>query len=119
MRKPELSLKERDTLQYIRNFCANHDYSPSLREMTEALGAGSTSVMTHRIRVLAQKGALTFSPGIARSVRLTHQERHHHVMEVIVIQPSPNGVTPEVVAQINRALKQDGIDRVEVHVISE
>jgi repressor LexA len=55
-------------LAFLRSFIAEHGYSPTVREIAEAVGL-STSGTYHHLEALRAEGAITGGPG-ARTWRL-------------------------------------------------
>ena len=54
-------------LQAIKTFWAEEGYSPSIRDIMDATGISSTSVVWYHIDKLARAGAIKRTPGVARS----------------------------------------------------
>lgn len=54
-------------LAYIADFRAERGYSPSIREIGDAMWISSTSVVAHHVRLLVSDGRLSRVPGVARS----------------------------------------------------
>lgn len=48
-----------EVLQFIEDFYAAHGYSPTLREILEGIGHGSTSSIAYAMESLAEDGFLT------------------------------------------------------------
>lgn len=65
----ELTQTQTETLDMIRAFAAEHDYSPTLREIADCMKCG-LSVAAYRIRVLVARGYLRREPGAARTLVL-------------------------------------------------
>lgn len=59
-----------DVLQYIRDFIEDEGYSPSVRDIMYGCGFSSTSSVSHHLRVLREKGKITYQNNVARSVRI-------------------------------------------------
>lgn len=66
----------RDTLQrreaifeFITNYHREHGYGPSMREVADACGITSSSIVHGHIERLVADGMLRRTPGIARSYR--------------------------------------------------
>jgi len=64
----ELTAVEAETLAFIAEHVAKHGYSPTVAEMAKAAGVFETAVADRCARLL-RKGAITKTPGIARSIR--------------------------------------------------
>jgi len=70
-RADTLTHRQREVILAIVNYHLEHDgRSPSLRELQEALGLGSTSTVSAHLWNLEHKGYITSEPFTARSIRL-------------------------------------------------
>ena len=56
---------------YIADYVAVHGYGPTLREMAAAMGLKSFNTAHHHLRRLREFGLVTWTPGAARTVRVT------------------------------------------------
>jgi len=66
-----LTHRQREVVHAIVNYQLEHGgRSPSLRELGDALGLGSTSTVSMHLWNLEQKGFITSEPFAHRSVRL-------------------------------------------------
>jgi repressor LexA len=63
-----LTVKQRRVLNFIRFYVTQHGYSPSLRQIQEAIDARSVSVAAYHVRCLADLGFLRRDPGVARGL---------------------------------------------------
>ncbi len=73
----KLTKKQKQVLDFIREFSLSHTYSPSYREIMSGLGLSSVSAVAEHVENLVEKGALKKVPGAARSleiVELPHAE---------------------------------------------
>jgi repressor LexA len=66
----EPTAKQERFLKFIREFCMEYGYSPSVREIARGLGLSSTSGVKSMIDRLTDRGYLRREPGIARAVSL-------------------------------------------------
>lgn len=57
-------------LDYIRDFIVLNGTSPSVREIGDGVGIKSSSGVAAHIRKLAIRGALTYTPHAARSIKI-------------------------------------------------
>jgi SOS-response transcriptional repressor LexA len=55
---------------FIKEYWLKHNYSPDRREIKEALGISSLSVLTYRLNRMREIGMLRFDNGRARSYTL-------------------------------------------------
>ena len=70
-RADTLTRRERDVVLAIVDYQIRHfGRSPSLRELRDALGVGSTNTVSKHLYNLEKKGYVTSEPFRARSVRL-------------------------------------------------
>ena len=69
--RPPLTPRQRELLDYIEGYIAQYQYPPTLREMGDALGIGSTNGITCKLQRLEALGYLEVS-GFrqARSLRV-------------------------------------------------
>ncbi len=63
----------RKLILFIHEFKESRDYSPCVREMGDAVGINSTSVVMYYLQKLRDSGVLDYNPMEARTVRLTKQ----------------------------------------------
>ncbi len=63
--------RQAETLSIVRNYWADHGYAPSYDEIREALKAKSKSSVASLVGCLVERGYLTKTKGLARSLRLT------------------------------------------------
>ena len=54
---------------FVRAFVAEHEYSPTVREIKDGCGISSTSIVSYHLLVLAKEGKVTFERGKTRTVR--------------------------------------------------
>ena len=66
----KLTPRQHDTLEAIRVYIAKHGFSPSMREICDALGVASTNSAHEHLSALEDKGYITRLPGKARTVRI-------------------------------------------------
>lgn len=60
-----------NVLAAIRRFTARNGYPPSIRDLGRECGISSTSVVSYQLANLEREGLVTWTPGLARSIRLT------------------------------------------------
>ncbi|MBR2987626.1 MAG: transcriptional repressor LexA [Clostridia bacterium] len=70
----KLTFKEQEMLDYINQVIRRSGYSPSVRDIQEALGIKSTSTVHAYIDKLVQKGYIRKSPGKSRTIRTSEVE---------------------------------------------
>ncbi|MEO8457676.1 MAG: transcriptional repressor LexA [Chloroflexota bacterium] len=68
----DLSGKQRKIFEYIRDFIDGHDYPPSIRQIQEACGISSTSVVDYNLRILEKGGYIKRDREVSRAIEVTH-----------------------------------------------
>lgn len=68
----DLSGKQRKIFEYIRDFIDSHDYPPSIRQIQEACGISSTSVVDYNLRILEKSGYIKRDREVSRAIEVTH-----------------------------------------------
>jgi repressor LexA len=66
--------RERELLNYIIQFQEQHGYSPTLREMADAMGRNSVSTIHALIRSLVDKGYIQKVEGNSRTLKILKRE---------------------------------------------
>ena len=69
----DLTKKQGETLNVIRDFLAQHNYAPSYRDVMRAMGIKSPATAYNHVQALREKGYLSLSGGQMRSVELTEK----------------------------------------------
>src|SRR5206468_10206805 len=67
-RMPKLSERQERILSFIGDFSEEHGYPPSIREIGQAVGISSTSVVDYNLRVLEREGALRRDREVSRGL---------------------------------------------------
>lgn len=78
MPKGELTQAQAKTLAFIRSYISKHGYSPTIAEIAQAEQV-NVNAIGERVAALVKKGAVTKTPGIARSIRpllIRHDDGH-------------------------------------------
>jgi SOS-response transcriptional repressor LexA len=65
-----LSTRQLQIVNFIRQFKEDHDISPTIREICDALTFGSTASVAYQLDRLEALGALRRLPNRARAIRL-------------------------------------------------
>ena len=68
--KPKLSERQIKILEMIREYTDEYGYPPTIREIGEAVGISSTSVVSYNLNVLERKRHLARGKEISRGLRL-------------------------------------------------
>ncbi len=66
-----LSQRQQHILEFIRQYGEEHGFPPTIREIGQAVGISSTSVVKYNLEQLEKKGLLERSNEISRGIRLT------------------------------------------------
>jgi repressor LexA len=69
------TLRQLDYLRAIDRAWLELGYAPSIRELGDTLGIGSTNGVAEGLKALERRGLVTKARGVARSLRLTTQGR--------------------------------------------
>src|SRR5689334_21783338 len=69
----KLSERQRNMLKYIEKYVTDHGFPPTIRQIGEATGINSTSVVNYNLNKLVQAGYLSRSSHVSRGLRLTTQ----------------------------------------------
>lgn len=69
-----LSPRQRRILMVIRDFTAEYGYPPTIRQIGEAVGISSTSVVSYNLGVLQRRGYLTRDRDVSRGLRLVEDQ---------------------------------------------
>ena len=66
-----LTKRQKEILDFIKDFVKDHEYAPSFREIGEFFDYKSVATVAEHIALLQEKGFLTKDPTMARSLQLT------------------------------------------------
>ena len=66
----KLTKKQKHLVDFLSDFLATHDYSPSYREIAAGLGLKSVASVAEHINNLVEIGALKRTPGTSRSLEV-------------------------------------------------
>jgi len=69
---PELTKRQKQILDFITQFIQSYDYAPSYREIAEHFGLSSTATIHEHVKSLEDKGLLSSSHNVARSLEVTN-----------------------------------------------
>jgi repressor LexA len=73
MAHSDLTKRQSDTLDFVRQFLAKHNYAPSYRDVMRGTGIHSPATAYAHIQSLREKGYLKLTNGMMRSVELTEK----------------------------------------------
>lgn len=83
--------RERELLNYIIQFQEQHGYSPTLREMADAMGRNSVSTIHALIRSMVDKGYIQKVEGNSRTLKVLNRENIGLLMGA-----SPKAIGPTI-----------------------
>lgn len=82
----DLSVKQQKILEFIREFIDDRDYPPSIRQIQEACGISSTSVVDYNLKALENKGYIRRDREVSRAIEVLHgSARRQRVVPVPII----------------------------------
>lgn len=70
--------RQKQCLDYIQRYWDEHGYAPSYNDIREALSAKSKSSVAALIEQLVQRGYVTRTPHLARSIQVVQRSRTVH-----------------------------------------
>ena len=84
-----LSQRQEDILQCIETFILNNGYPPSIREIGEAVGISSTSVVNYNLNALQRAGLIERDRTVSRGIKLVNsslnREKTPHLNSLISV----------------------------------
>jgi len=69
---PNLTKKQKEILDFITQFIQSYEYAPSYREIAEHFGLSSTATVHEHVKSLEDKGLISSSYNVARSLEITN-----------------------------------------------
>jgi repressor LexA len=82
--KTKLSERQRGILKFMEVYLDNYGFPPTIREIGEATGIRSTSVVNYNLNKLVQSGYLARLNRKSRGIRLTAQAQKQSVAATII-----------------------------------
>jgi repressor LexA len=80
----DLSERQQRIMGFIREFLADRQFPPTIREIGESVGISSTSVVKYNLEALVRKGLIERDGEISRGIRLV-EEAVRYVTSVIQV----------------------------------
>lgn len=80
----DLSERQQKIVDFLRNFIDDNQFPPTIREIGEAVGISSTSVVKYNLDALERKGFIERDREISRAIRLV-RDVVGHMAEVIQV----------------------------------
>lgn len=71
----QLSKKQQDILSFIETYIEDNNWPPTVREIQQALGISSTSVVDYNLDALETKGKIIRKSGKSRAIELVERPR--------------------------------------------
>jgi repressor LexA len=68
-----LTKRQQAVLDMIAAYIKAHGFPPSRKDICNAMGFTSLQAAQQYVEVLAHKGAIELSPGVARGIRVLHR----------------------------------------------
>ena len=81
----ELSTKQSQIIEFIRDFIDEKDYPPSIRDIQFGCGISSTSVVDYNLRRLEEKGLLRRDREVSRGIELLEGRRRRGTVDIPVL----------------------------------
>jgi repressor LexA len=94
--RDRLSERQRNILRFMESYVDTHGFPPTIREIGEATGINSTSVVNYNLNKLVQAGFLTRVASKSRGLRLTTSGK----ADVKKVQPVSFGTRVPMYGQI-------------------
>ncbi len=86
--------RERELLNYIIQFQEQHGYSPTLREMADAMGRNSVSTMHALIRSMVDKGYIQKVEGNSRTLKVLKKDNLGNLLGAVPKASGPSVSLP-------------------------
>ena len=113
-KKKGLTERHLKILEFINAYVNDHGYPPSIRDICDATGISSTSVVTYYLKQLTEMGKIERDEKSSRALRLTEVSRHDSDMfRVPILGPIAAG-TPIPVPDSGESYISDEINGVDV-----
>ncbi|MGH2550706.1 MAG: transcriptional repressor LexA [Thermomicrobiales bacterium] len=81
----DLSDRQAAILEYIARFLDDNDYPPTIRDIQNALGISSTSVVDYNLKVLEQRNYIRRNKNISRGIEVVHKASKNNVISIPVV----------------------------------
>ena len=70
MAKKGLSARQKRILEFIQDFYGEHSYPPTIRDIQQACGISSTSVVDYNLRILEREGRIRRDREVSRGIEV-------------------------------------------------
>lgn len=102
-----LTARQREMLEFLRNYQREHGVMPSTRDIQKAFGFSSQTAAMSHLRALERKGAIQRHAGIARAVVFPGDLRRAEIIDVPVYGQIPAGLAVEAEQQTEGCISVD------------
>lgn len=82
----ELTNRQREILNFIRDMIVDRGYGPTLREIGERFAINSPNGIMCHIKALEKKGFITRERNLARSITLTNQAKQGSGIPLVTLE---------------------------------
>ena len=112
----ELSKRQHHIVEYIKTFILDNSYPPTIRQIGQAVGISSTSVVNYNLNILQRGGYISRDRTVSRGIKLSEQAGWSRSrVDVIAVPllgriaagepiPVPEGTTPGETIEVTRNL---------------
>lgn len=80
-----LSERQRKMIEFIKSFSLNNGYPPTIREIGEAVGISSTSVVNYNLNALQKADLIIRDRTVSRGIRLTEKSGGMRATDLIQV----------------------------------
>jgi repressor LexA len=88
----EISERQRDILNFIREFLNERGYPPTIRDIVEGCHISSTSVVDYNLRILEREGYLRCDRKISRGIELLGEQINKAFIKIPVLGQIAAGI---------------------------
>ncbi len=99
-----LTQKQKQTLDYIKNYIKENEYSPTLEEIKKRFKLSSISAIHERIETLKSKGYLNKVENRARSIELNDKKRSLNLIDIPLLGTIAAGAPIEAIEIPNETI---------------
>ncbi|MBI3287628.1 MAG: repressor LexA, partial [Chloroflexi bacterium] len=77
-----LSQRQKEIVRFIEDFTRRHGYPPSIREIGQAVGISSTSVVNYNLNILQREGFIRRDREVSRGIRLVDATASDYLVSI-------------------------------------
>jgi repressor LexA len=82
-----LSERQKRIIEYIQEFTLRNGYPPTIRQIGDAVGISSTSVVNYNLNILEREGYITRDRTVSRGIRLVSPDQGASLWDKMVAVP--------------------------------